>query len=77
MASKVDTASAVAAIRDAAKLVRLYRRQPAKRAAALALLGRTVRNAFNATEDFEPLLIAICDGLRPALSRRARQRLKT
>jgi hypothetical protein len=28
-------------------------------------LGLVVRNAFNATDDHAPLLIAIVDGLRP------------
>lgn len=35
------------------------------RAAAIAKLGETVRHAFNTSDDFEPLLAAICDGLRP------------
>lgn len=36
-----------------------------QRAAAIRALGLTCRRAFNTTEDFEPLLAAICDGLRP------------
>jgi len=57
----------VAAILNAAYLVRYYRRpiQRRQRAAAIGELGRTVREAFSRSEDFEPLLAAICDGLRP------------
>lgn len=62
-----DTAQLVALILNAAWMVRHYRRACLRRqrAAALAQLGRAVRRAFNESEDFEPLLAAICDGLRP------------
>lgn len=64
-----DTATHCAAILNAAWMVRHYRRptaaMSAKRADAIAQLGATVRAAFNQSEDFEPLLAAICDGLRP------------
>lgn len=55
------------AIRNAAWMVRNYRRPclSQQRDAAIRALGVTVRDAFNKSEDFEPLLAAICDGLRP------------
>jgi len=48
-------------------MVRHYPRsfQREQRAAAIRQLGCAVRDAFNQSEDFEPLLAAICDGLRP------------
>ena len=54
-------------IRNAAWLVRHYCRpiHRKQRAAAVLELGRVVRAAFNACEDFEPLLIAILEGLKP------------
>lgn len=57
----------VAAILNGGYMVRHYPRpgQSAQRAEAIAQLGRVVRDAFNQSEDFEPLLAAICDGLRP------------
>jgi hypothetical protein len=63
---QADSARA-AAILNAAYYVRYYRRpvQRAQRAQAIKLLGLTVRQAFNETENFEPLLIAVVDGLRP------------
>jgi len=61
----------VAQILNAAWLVRHYARggrsqiQKAPRDKAIKQLGLVVREAFSATEDFEPLLAAIVDGLRP------------
>lgn len=55
------------AIRNAAWMVRHYprRMQRAQRAQAILALGLTVRDAFNRTDNFEPLLVAVVDGLRP------------
>lgn len=36
-----------------------------QRRLAIQHLGITVRDAFNKSQDFEPLLAAVCDGLRP------------
>ena len=36
-----------------------------QREKAIMKLGLTVRKAFNSSEDFEPLLAALVDGLRP------------
>lgn len=67
-----DTASHVAAILNAAWMVRHYARGGRltfllrkERDTAIAHLGRTVRTAFTSSEDFEPLLAAVVDGLRP------------
>lgn len=69
-----DTGSLVAAILNAAWMVRHHARggrvtrgspMAAKRDEAIRQLGVTVRDAFNQCEDFEPLLAAVCDGLRP------------
>lgn len=66
-----DPTSRVAAILNAAWMVRHYTRggrlsiQRAQRAEAVLMLGLIVREAFNASQDFEPLLAAIVDGLRP------------
>jgi hypothetical protein len=57
-----------AAIRNAAWMVRHYTRggrSNARREQAIQMLGLVVREAFNSTEDFYPLLAAIVDGLRP------------
>lgn len=60
-----------AGIRNAAWMVRHYRRGArssigrAQRAQAVHLLGLAVREAFARSDDFEPLLVAIVDGLRP------------
>lgn len=59
-----------AGIRNAAWMVRHYapKRTPTmrdKRAAAIVALGLAVRLAFNECSDFEALLVAIVDGLRP------------
>lgn len=65
-----DPAALAASILNAAWWVRHYalQRTPAmrrRRAQAVQRLGLTVRDAFNRSEDFEPLLVAIVDGLRP------------
>ena len=60
-----------AAIRNAAWMVRHYRRgartrmQREERAQAIHELGLRVREAFNQSNHFELLLVAIVDGLRP------------
>lgn len=65
------TEAHVAAILNAAWMVRHYARggrsqiQRAERAEAIKQLGVVVREAFIAAEDFEPLLAAVVDGLRP------------
>jgi hypothetical protein len=38
-------------------------RNPTKRAQAIQFLGLTVREAFNKSDDFETMLIALVDGL--------------
>ena len=66
-----DTASLVAHILNDAWLVRHYARggrsliQGPQRTEAIEHLGITCRDAFNRSEDFEALLAAIVDGLRP------------
>jgi hypothetical protein len=66
-----DTASLVAQILNAGWMVRHYARggrltiQRTQRTQAIQKLGLTVREAFNRSEDFEPLLAAVVDGLRP------------
>lgn len=61
----------VARIYNAAWLVRNYTRggrssiQRKERQQAIRQLGFVVREAFNSTEDFEPLLTAVFDGLSP------------
>jgi hypothetical protein len=68
---RLDTASHVAAILNAAWMVRHYARggrtsiQRTQRDQAIVLLGLKVREAFNSSEDFETLLAAVVDGLRP------------
>ena len=57
-------------IRRATWMVRHYERalgdrQRTLRAQAILLLGLTVRDAFNKSSDFETLLTALVDGLRP------------
>ena len=65
------TEEAVAAILNAAWMVRHYARggrariNSLDRKNAILQLGLTVRQAFNQTEDFESLLAAVVDGLRP------------
>lgn len=62
----------VTAIYRAAWRVRATHRphQRAERARAIFMLGLECRAAFNATEDFEPLLLALVDGLTPEERRR-------
>lgn len=61
----------VAAILNACWLVRHYRRggrtliQREERQEAIHKLGLLIRDAFNSSEDFEPLLVALHDGLNP------------
>lgn len=66
-----DTAHLVAAILNDWWMVRHYARGgrmnptsalSAKRSQAIQKLGLTVRNAFNTSEDFEPLLAAVVNG---------------
>jgi hypothetical protein len=67
-----ETAAKVAAILNAAWMVRHYKRggrvaiQRAQRDQAIQKLGLIVRDAFSNSNDFEPLLAAIVDGLRPS-----------
>lgn len=69
-----DVTRQTAAILNAAWMVRHYARGArlsqdsvlaAQRRQAIHSLGLAVREAFSASDDFEPLLSAICDGLRP------------
>lgn len=65
------TANHVAAILNAAWMVRHYARggrseiQSDQRQQAIELLGLTVREAFNSSDEYEALLGAVVDGLRP------------
>ena len=64
-----ETAGYVAAIYNAAYQVRYYSRggrtsiQRKERQQAIRQLGLAIRSAFNESEDFEPLLVAVFDGL--------------
>lgn len=66
-----DTGRLVAAILNAAWMVRHYERgartsiQRKERQQAIRRLGLTVRETFGSSEDFEPLLVAVLDGLAP------------
>ena len=66
-----DTAELVAVILNSAWMVRHYARggrssiQRAERKQAILYLGLAVRHAFSQSEDFEALLAAVVDGLRP------------
>lgn len=66
-----DTASLTAAILNAAWMVRHYARggrtdiHALQRTQAIQHLGLIVRNAFELSDDYEALLAAIVDGLRP------------
>jgi hypothetical protein len=65
-----DIGRFTAAILNDAWMVRHYglernESQRLLRAQAIKKLGLTIREAFAATDNFEPLLAAICDGLRP------------
>ena len=50
-------------IYEAAWWVRHHWRPGQRRAQALRRLGLAVRRAFNASDDFEPLLYAVCHAL--------------
>ena len=71
MAASGGTAHYVASIYNAAWLVRNYARGGRttigrkQRKAAIHKLGLAVRYAFKHSEDFEPLLVAVFDGLSP------------
>lgn len=66
-----DTGQLVARILNDAWMVRHYARggrtgiQRARREQAIQKLGLTVRDAFSVSDDFQSLLAAIVDGLRP------------
>jgi hypothetical protein len=68
-----DTATLIAAILNSAWMVRHYARGARQHSSKMALLrqqailhlGLTVRDAFNKSNDFEPLLQAVVDGLVP------------
>jgi hypothetical protein len=66
-----DVTHHVAAILNAGWMVRHYVRggrsqiQKLRRKQAIQFLGATVREAFNASDDYEALLVAVVDGLRP------------
>lgn len=66
-----DTADLVATILNSAWMVRHYARGGrsklgrAQRQQAIQHLGLMVREAFNRSDDFEALLAAVADGLRP------------
>jgi len=65
-----DMAALVAAILNDGWMVRHYtlqrtRHDRERRAQAIRKMGLTVREAFNQSQDFEPLLGAVVDGLRP------------
>jgi hypothetical protein len=68
MAADMDL---VAAILNAAWMVRHYARgrgttpMALRRAQAIQKLGLTVRHALNSSDDFEKILAAVVDGLRP------------
>lgn len=71
MSLSPDTASLVAAILNAGYMVRHYARggrtaiQRRERQEAIRRMGLAVRDAFNQSEDFESLLAAVADGVRP------------
>lgn len=62
-----DTDDLVTSIRNAGYMVRHYRgyRNSLLRAQAILKFGLIVREAFNKSNDFETLLAAVVDGLRP------------
>lgn len=65
-----DTASRVAALLNAGWMVRNHALQRTahdrlRRAQAIVRLGLEVREAFAQSDDFEALLGAVVDGLRP------------
>ena len=61
-----ESTGQVHAILNAAWMVRHYSHgSPVKRAEAIRQLGLVVRQSLNSSEDFEPVLAALVDGLRP------------
>jgi hypothetical protein len=71
----MDTRSSkahVSAILNASRIVREYPRGGRtpigrlRRQQAILKLGLTVREAFNCSDEFETLLAAVIDGLRPS-----------
>lgn len=74
--SAPETAHLVASILNAAWMVRHYQRggrvaiQREQRQLAIRHLGSVVRQSFAQSEDFEPLLAAVVDGLRPTSEQR-------
>lgn len=67
-----DTAELIAAILNDGYMVRHYRRgariggRPQElRRQAIRKLGLTIREAFNLSEDFEALIAAVADSVRP------------
>lgn len=69
-----DSSALVAAILNAAWMVRYYSGQRGsqgrlRRAQAIAKLGVVVRDALEKSDDFEALLGAVVDGLRPQETR--------
>jgi hypothetical protein len=66
-----DTGQLVASILNSAWMVRHYERGgrleilSKERARAIRQMGLAVREAFDRSEDFEPLLLAVLDGLNP------------
>jgi len=60
-----DAGGLNAAILNAAWMVRHYHRNRARRQQAILRLGLTVREAFNASDDYEALLSALVNGLNP------------
>ena len=71
MDAQPQTARLVASILNAAWMVRHYQRggrltiQREQRDLAIRHLGQIVRDAFTESEEYEPLLAAVLDGLRP------------
>ena len=70
MRMQPDTGLLIAAILNAGWMVRNYalkrtRRGRLQRAQAIQRMGLTVRDAFERSDDYEALLGAVVDGLRP------------
>jgi hypothetical protein len=66
-----DVTHHVAAILNAGYMVRYYARGgrtqigKLQRKQAIQFMGLAVREAFNTSDDYEALLVAVVDGLRP------------
>jgi len=60
-----ETAELVSHILNSAWMVRHYARNSDLRQQAILRLGLTIRYAFSQSQNFEPLLTAIVDGLHP------------